>query len=219
MNGWKSVPVSAATMVAAGLVLGLTLSGSGHAQGGGQGNGQANGQAPADVRVVNTTAAPVPVALQGTPVAVSLEGTPVPVAIQGTPIPVTETVRPWGSPFSAKMTLTFAEGHLGALATPTVQVPVGKRLVLETVSYYGQLLHAPDTDQQITQVNVRLDFDKPGLYLDIPPSHVIQAFVSYSHAQSVRAYADSSVAVSAVRDTGAGDGSFEVTVFGFLVDK
>ena len=101
---------------------------------------QAAGQPPLDVRVVNTTAEPVPVAVEGTPIVkVDTTAQPVAVAVQGTatvkldtttPIVVRNADEPARSAVATVDVILIAAGaDFGQSALYTV--PAGKRLVLQ----------------------------------------------------------------------------------------
>lgn len=70
-----------------------------------------------DVRVVNTTAEPVPVAVQGT-----------------APIPVTDPSRPVPRPFQTRLLVTVVAGLDFGQVTYTV--PAGKRLVIQRIAMW-----------------------------------------------------------------------------------
>src|SRR5207253_626289 len=87
-----------------------------------------------DVRVVNTPAEPVPVAVQGTPtVGISASANTVRIAPPAAPLPVQESEFAGRQPVQV---FKHVEPLGFDLTQPIYTVPAGKRLVIEDVSAY-----------------------------------------------------------------------------------
>ena len=191
-----------------------------------------------DVRVVNTPAEPVPVAVQGTPSvnvanvpAVSLSGTPVvrlsPAANVVTvgnssvaPVPMRDVDRQIREPFSITFENFINDGQQFTPAG-TYTVPAGKRLVLEYVSLEGYL---PLNQRMLFGMSVGvnnqgtihfLSSTHQGTFLDGATQY--EEFVA---SQPVAIFVNAGVDIEPFvrRSAATGHGHYEGTLFGYLVD-
>lgn len=182
-----------------------------------------------DVRVINDTSEPVPVAVQGTPTvnakqsgawAVGINGTPT-VEVgnaAANPVFVRDVDRPTAQPFQREVTVTLTEGQ-GGMNTE-ISVPAGKLLVIENVSVFGT---AP-TDQRIQQFALLTHIAPDNVfhphYFQFTKQDTGFGAYEYTVGEQTRLYADTPGALARVTRTPAtGTVTFRFIVSGYLVDK
>ena len=194
-----------------------------------------------DVKIVNTPAEAVPVAVQGTTNvagSVSISNTPTvnskqsgawSVGIAGTPtvevgnaagnpVLTRDVDRPTAQPFQYEAVLTIEDGIQGGNAA--IPVPSGKLLVIENVSAFGT---APAEQRiQTFSINTHVAPD------NVLRSHYLQftkqdtGFNSYEYtvSQMIRIYADTPSASAYVfRATSSGTATFRFIISGYFVNK
>jgi hypothetical protein len=165
-----------------------------------------------DVRVINTTAEPVPVAVQGTP--------PVTVANSAAQAVPTRNVDDPARTAVQRTALLIVAAGTKFGSTPMYTVPAGKRLVIETGSVQS-MLHAGVTN---AMVNIRtfLGGNIGAYYLPQEPHGFFDGQgTMFTGSQDLRVYADAGTNVDAVvtLNTGTGLGArLEVSFSGHLVD-
>ena len=191
---------------------------------------------PQEVRVINTTAQAVPVAVQGTP-SVSIAGTPS-VSIAGTPsvtVDGTPSVTVGNTAAEAVPTRGVDNPALQAvqrtdvvIITPGDQieeqtlytVPAGKRLVMEEVSVRAQLFTG--VSQAMVFLRSTGGGTLGGHYVPLESLGVLDGYGTVQLGTEVlHAYADAEtgVDVNITLNTASGSGGrFEITLSGHLVD-
>ena len=203
--------------------------------------GHANFAPDKDVKVINTPAEAVPVAVQGTTNvsgSVNVANTPTVNAKQsgawnvgiagtptvevgneaGNPVLTRDVDRPTAQPFQFEAVVTIEDGFQGGNAG--IPVPSGKLLVIENVSAFGL---APASQRiQSFSINTHVAPD------NVLRSHYLQftkqdtGFSSYEYtvSQMTRVYADTPSASAYVfRATSSGTATFRFVVSGYFVDK
>ena len=184
-----------------------------------------------DVRVVNSSAQPVPTAAQGTTTitgAVSISNTPtvnlgpsstVQLAYTpSNPLPVRDA-DPARQPFQNSASATQDEGTNGSTIT-IATVPAGKRLVIEFLSAVAQM--PPGQHLVVCQINtIAPPFGglTHELLINEQPAFV-NGDALFRASQQVRLYANPGSQVRALmtRDSSAGQALFLATLSGYLVD-
>jgi len=190
-------------------------------------NGHSNIAVDKDVRVINTPAEAVPVAVQNSPTVkaqqdgawnVGITGTPT-VQVgnsETTPVLIRDVDRPTAQPFQYQAVATVEDGQNAADAS--IPVPEGKMLVIEFVSVNGS---APPNHQIYLSLLTRVapdNFFRPH-YLQYTKQDY-GSFNHYTANQQVRIYADApTVTVRLQHFPTIGTVSFRVTVSGYLVNK
>ena len=168
-----------------------------------------------DVKVTNSAAEAVPVAVQGTP-SVSVSGTP--TVMVGNTVPTRSQDEPGLQPVQRTELVIFGGGQ--QIKDQTVYtVPAGKRLVIEEGSVRGQLFTG------VTQAMVFLRSNGGGFgghYVPLTSVGVLDGYgLVLVGTQVLHGYADSGSVVDAsvVLNTAGGSGArFEVTLTGHLID-
>jgi hypothetical protein len=182
------------------------------------------------VLVTNSTAQPVPTVVQGT-TAVSITGTPTVSLANGSQVAITNTVTspvlirdvdgPAAQPFNywdndGQFTAGFLAANAGAPAAFTV--PSGKRLVIEFVSAFAQI----PGGQNI--VFGRIDTTGQSIYLTMTHTGTffqageqVEGFVTTQRTFTVLE-PGTQVFPTAARDSGTGNGLFQVQIAGYYVD-
>lgn len=202
-------------------------------------NGHSSVADDKDVRVINTSAEPVPVVAQGTtnvavtnmPTVNAKQSGAWNVGIAGTPtvqlddsatnpVFVRDVDRPTAQPFQYEVEVTLEEGFGGQNAV--IPVPVGKLLVIENVSAWGT---AP-ADQRIQQFAILTHVAPDNVYRP----HYLQ-FTKQDNgygtaneytvsSQQLRLYADTPNAYARVTRVPAdGTVTFRFVVSGYFVNK
>jgi hypothetical protein len=202
-------------------------------------NGHSSIAADKDVRVINTSAEPVPViqqgitnvAVQNVPTVKAQQSGAWNVGITGTPtvevgnnsanpVLVRDVDRPTAQPFQYEATVTLEEGQSGQ--NTAILVPAGKLLVIENVSVWGT---AP-SDQRIQQFAILTHVAPDNVYR----SHYLQ-FTKQDNgygtaneytvsSQQLRLYADTPNAYARVsRASSTGTATFRFVVSGYFVNK
>jgi hypothetical protein len=190
-----------------------------------------------DVRVVNTTNEPVPVAVQGNPNVnvvnsptvkaqqngawnVGITGTPT-VSLDDSPtnpISVRDVDRPTAQPFQYETEVTLEEGEGGQNAA--IPVPQGKLLVIEYVSVFGTAPASQRIQQFGLLTHVAPDNVMRPHYLQFTKQDTGFGSFEYTAAQQVRVYADTPGAAARVTRTPAtGTVTFRFIVSGYFVNK
>ena len=172
-----------------------------------------------DVTVVNTTAQPVPVAVQGTP-SVAIQGTPS-VTVGNTnaqAIPTRRADEPALQPVQRTALVIIGAGDQIEEAT-LYTVPAGKRLVIEEASVRAQLFAG------VTEAMVFLRSDGGGFgghYVPLTSLGTLDGFGKVLvGTELLNGYADAGTPVdtNVTINTATGSGGrFEVTLAGHLVD-
>ena len=192
-------------------------------------------QPPQEVKVINTPAEAVPVAVQGTPsvtvlgtTSVAVQGTPS-VTVQGTPsvtvgntlsqpVPTRSVDNPARQP--VQRTGLVIIGTADQIEEQTLYtVPAGKRLVIEEASVRAQLFAG------VSQAMVFLRSNGGGFGGHYVPLTSVGALDGFGTVlvgtELLRGYADAGTAVdvSVTINTASGSGGrFEITLTGHLVD-
>jgi hypothetical protein len=187
-----------------------------------------------DVRVINDTSEPVPVAVQGTPTVNAKQSGAWSVGINGTPtvevgnaaadpVFVRDVDRPTAQPFQYEAEVTLTPGQGGQ--NTVIPVPVGKLLVIENVSAWGT---AP-VDQRIQQFAIMTHVAPDNVYR----SHYLE-FTKQDNgygtaneytvsSQDLRLYADTPNAYARVTRTSVNNSdstvTFKFVVSGYFVNK
>jgi hypothetical protein len=160
-----------------------------------------------DVKVVNTSSQPVPIAVTNTP-AVKI------ISDANYPVFVREVENPAKQAFQDKVTFNLADGF-SEVCMPIAVVPAGKRLVIEYVSARVSL----PGGQKLRGFQLFNNLSGDFAYHSLLPTPT-GAFNEYVVGQSLRLYADANTQVSicASRDLGAGNAQVLATISGYLVD-
>lgn len=195
--------------------------------------GHANFPPDKDVKVINTPAEAVPVAVQGTTTVagtvntkqsgawnVGIAGTPT-VEVgngAGNPVLMRDVDRPTAQPFQYEAVVTIEDGLQGGNAS--IPVPSGKLLVIENVSAFGT---APDSQRiQTFSINTHVTPDntlRPH-YLQFTRRDAGSSSYEYTVSQQLRVYADTPGAAAYVfRATSSGTATFRFVVSGYFVNK
>jgi hypothetical protein len=195
--------------------------------------GHANFPPDKDVKVINTPAEAVPVAVQGTTTVagtvntkqsgawnVGITGTPtVEVGNEaGNPVLMRDVDRPTAQPFQYEAVVTIEDGLQGGNAS--IPVPSGKLLVIENVSAFGT---APASQRiQTFSINTHVAPDNTlrSHYLQFTPRDTGFSSYEYTVSQPIRVYADTPGAAAYVfRATSSGTATFRFVVSGYFVNK
>jgi hypothetical protein len=160
-----------------------------------------------DVKVVNTSSQPVPVAVTNTPT-VKLASDP------NYPTFVRDVDNPARQAFQDRLTFNLADGF-SEVCMPIAVVPAGKRLVIEYVSARVSL----PGGQKLRGVQLFNNLNGDFAYHYLMPAPT-GAFNEYVVGQPLRLYADANTQVSicASRDLSAGTAQVLATISGYLVD-
>ncbi|CAN5262502.1 hypothetical protein BH20ACI2_BH20ACI2_25160 [soil metagenome] len=175
-----------------------------------------------DVRVINTAAEAVPVAIQGPP-GVSIANSPtVTVGNSGSnPVIIRDADRPTAQPFQYEIDVTLDPGFGGQNAN--IPIPVGKLAVIENVSVWGT---AP-SNQRIQQIGIMTHVAPDNVYrfhkLNFTKEDGGFSSKEYTASQMVRIYADTPGLYARVtRVAPVGDDpavTFTFVVSGYFVNK
>ena len=181
-----------------------------------------------DVRVINTTAEPVPTVAQGTTTIagnVSVTNTPTVSLAPGAvvtvgnsaaaPVPV---IIGGQQPFQAS-TFTVHPNGTNVNTMNVATVPAGKRLVIEFISVSAQVPPGQHLELATVQTLAGGHGAAHQLLIHAQPDAVIGDDI-YRAVQELRLYADpgTSVQVLVRRNSGLGEATFGVTISGYLVN-
>jgi hypothetical protein len=175
-----------------------------------------------DVRVINTTAEPVPTAAQGTTTiagSVSVTNTPnVNVGNSASaPIPIVD-MNDGRQPFQASTFVVHPNGtNVDTMNVATI--PAGKRLVIEFISVSAQVPPGQHLELATVQTLAGGHGAAHQLLIQAQPDAVIGDDI-YRAVQELRLYADpgSTVQVLVRRNSGLGQATFGVTISGYFVN-
>jgi hypothetical protein len=172
--------------------------------------------APADkdVRVINTPAEAVPVAVQGT-ANVNVTNTPTVTLAAGAKVSIASDA---AQPFQVSANSTQVGNNVSTVTIATV--PAGKRLVIEWVSMTGQVPPTQHAEiMEISTIAGPFGGASHQFVIEEQPDAVIGDALFRSN-QSLRLYADPGTQVSALfrRNSGAGLATWNATISGYLVD-
>ena len=156
-----------------------------------------------DVKVVNSTSEPVPIA-----------GTINVGNLVSNPLPVRDVDNPARQPVQGAATCSVFEG--GSCQRAIYVVPAGKRLVIE---YASMEAHVSDNRTPRMWIYTAIGGHEIRHFLPIPPP-VPGLGLTTSIGQQVRLYADpgTGVGVSGVVDDSSGTAVFKFNIYGYLVD-
>ena len=203
--------------------------------------GHANFPPDKDVKVINTPAEAVPVAVQGTTTvagSVNVANTPTVNAKQsgawnvgitgtptvevgndaGNPVLMRDVDRPTAQPFQYEAVVTIEDGLQGGNAS--IPIPSGKLLVIENVSAFGTASASQRIQTFSINTHVAPDNTLRPHYLQFTPRDTGFSSYEYTVSQQVRVYADTPGAAAYVfRATSSGTATFRFVVSGYFVNK
>lgn len=170
-----------------------------------------------DVRVVNTTAEPVPTAPQGI---TNIAGNVAVTNTMGVNVLNTPTVHvsaPAVQPFQAYR--VFTESGTNVTTASFGTVPAGKRLVIEYVSFTGQVPPGEHVELMDISTSVGGNGAQFQMLVNPQPDAVIGDAI-FRASQTVKIYADPGTMVTSVvrRSSSAGTASYGLSISGYLVD-
>jgi hypothetical protein len=162
---------------------------------------------PGEVKVINSSAQPVPTVLTNTPTMKVKSDTNNPVFIQ-------DVDNPARQPFQQKLNFNIADGF-SEVCMPIATVPAGKRLIIEYVSARVTI----PGGHKLRALNVFTHLNGDFAYHHLVPTPT-NVFNEYVVGQTVRLYADpnTQVNICAARDNGDGIAPVLATISGYLVD-
>lgn len=217
---------------AAGFILFAVVVGLSLAQ-----NGQSSMAADSkDVRVVNSTAEAVPVAVQGT-TSVNIANAPtvdarqngawnvgiagVPTVSVGNnganPVLVRNVDRPEAQPFQYQAVVTLEDGFGGGSAV--IPIPVGKLLVIEHVSARGSVPSGQGVGAISISTRIFPDNTNYEHFLQYSKEDLGSFGTQYQVSQQLRLYADGSTTARVIRGPADGAVTFVFVVSGYLVNR
>jgi hypothetical protein len=162
---------------------------------------------PGEVKVVNTSAQPVPTVVTNTPTMKIKTDADNPVFVQDVDSPARQA-------FQQKLNFNLADGF-SEVCMPIATVPAGKRLVIEYVSARVTI----PGGHKLRAMNVFTNLNGDFAYHHLMPTPT-GVFNEYVVGQQVRLYADpnTQVNICASRDNGDGIAPVLATISGYLVD-